>query len=98
MEGENKIHIDDEDDDNDANDDTANDHNDADDNDDADDDANDDTANDHNDANDDDDDDADDDEVGRLVKGCIRASPHRISPAAPNSINFTSLSSSSSSS
>ena len=45
-----------------------------------------------------DDGDADDDEVGALVKGCIRASPHQISAAAPNSINLTPLSSSSSSS
>ena len=39
-----------------------------------------------------------DDELGSLVKGCIRASPHRISAAAPNSINLTSLPLSSSSS
>ena len=40
------------------------------------------------------DDDDDDDELGRLVKGCVKASPHRISPAPPDSINLTSLASS----
>ena len=43
---------------------------------------------------DDADDDDDDDELGRLVKGCVKASPHRISPAPPDSINLTSLASS----